>query len=147
MYLSLLTPYRSDTSARPELQKSPLPNQLPTPARQRVLGMTEARAGRPDFGDLGGVSRGVGNSDMHEIERGTSRITLHHSDTPMLVSIRSNARKRTRLDSPQAEHPMTPTSLNVSRDGQSPKRSRVQSIVPSSRWASEPVRGNLTSGM
>jgi hypothetical protein len=65
------------------------------------------------------VSWGVGNSDVHEIEKGISHITLHQPATSMLVSMRSNTRKRTGPDSSPAEYPVTPTPLNVSRDDQS----------------------------
>ena len=134
-------PYRSHTS-----RHEPPLIQPPTAVRWRVSSTAEPRAGKPDPRESGSVPWGAGSSDVHEIERGTSHITLHNSDTSMLVSVR-NARKRTGPDSSAAEYPpVTPTPLNVSRDDQSPKRSRPQSAapLPPPRRTLGPARGNLS---
>ena len=102
-------------------------------------------AHKPDPGDPGGPVLGVGSSDVHEIERGTSHISLHQPDASLPISARSNARKRNGPDFSPAEYSATPTHY-VSRDDQSPKRSKPQSAAPPRR-SSGPVRGNLPSGM
>ena len=78
---------------------------------------------KPGPGAPGGVSWGVGNGDVHGTESGTSHITLHQTDTSMLLaSLQPNARKRDGADTSLAERPATPAPHNASRDGRSPKR-------------------------
>jgi hypothetical protein len=155
----ILTSYSSDASTRHEPQHSP-PNQLSTAVKWRVeeRAAPEPRgqnlASKPDPGEhTSAPSRGIpwniGNSDVHEIERGTSHITLHQSDTPVSLvadvgSLRSNTRKRTGPDSSPAEGPAAPAPHHISRDDQSPKRSRPQSAAPARRFLAQIDRGNVS---
>lgn len=149
-HLSLLTSYRPDTSARQEPHQPPPPYQLPAPVRWQVLDMAPDSRGqnfsyKPDPGDQGGVSWNVGNGDAHETESGTSHITLHQPDTLMLVSLPTNIRKRTGSDSSPTACPAATSPYNISREDQSPKRSRPRP-TPSPKRTMGPGGDSLTSG-
>ena len=136
-------------SHEPQQPPSP-PNRLPSPSRWRALDMAPGPrnlTSKPDSGGPGSVSWGVGSGDIHGTENGTSHITLHQPDTPMLfASLCPNAGKGAGPDSSPAECPTTPAPHNTSRGDRSSQQPGPQSAAPPPRRALAPVRGNLTSG-